>query len=133
MRAAIAEALKGKGTADPNPMVGAVIVEDGRIVARGYHARAGEPHAEVNVLKNLGRAPKADAVMYITLEPCCTHGRTPPCTDAILHSGLQRVVVGAIDPNPKHQGRGLEILRNAGIDVRQGLLEDECETINRSV
>jgi diaminohydroxyphosphoribosylaminopyrimidine deaminase/5-amino-6-(5-phosphoribosylamino)uracil reductase len=111
-------------------MVGAVITEGGQIVAEGFHAKAGEPHAEVMALRALGRKPAADAVLHVTLEPCCTHGRTPPCVDAILASGLRTVVVGARDPNPAHAGHGLELLRAKGVAVVEGVLGEECAALN---
>lgn len=111
-------------------MVGAVIVEDGKIVAEGWHARAGEAHAEVVALKALGRQPATGAELYVTLEPCSTHGHTGPCTEAILAGGIQRVTVGTLDPNPAHSGRGIEVLRAAGIDVNSGVLEDDCADLN---
>ncbi len=130
MREALAEARRGWGQTHPNPMVGSVIVENGEIVARGYHARAGEAHAERAVLNNLGRRPKSGAVLVVTLEPCNTEGRTPPCTEAILESGIRKVVVGAVDPNPKHAGVGLDRLRAAGIEVVDGILEGACTALN---
>ena len=130
MRLALSEAQKGRDTVDPNPMVGAVIVEDGVVVAAGYHVRAGELHAERIALNNLGRQPKPGATIYITLEPCSTQGRTGACTDYLINSGIKRVVVGAIDPNPDHRGRGIEILRQSGISVLTGVLEKECTQLN---
>jgi diaminohydroxyphosphoribosylaminopyrimidine deaminase/5-amino-6-(5-phosphoribosylamino)uracil reductase len=130
MGRAIAVAKRGWGETHPNPLVGAVIVEEGAIVAEGYHAKAGEAHAEVSALRALGRKPKAGATMYVTLEPCCTHGRTPPCTDAIVDAGLTQVVVGAADPNPAHAGKGFELLRAAGVDVIDGVLARECSDLN---
>ncbi len=130
MRRALEAARRGWGDTHPNPMVGAVIVEKGRVVADGFHARAGEPHAEINALQNLGRAPAKHATLYVTLEPCSTQGRTPPCTDAIKRAGLKHIVVGATDPNPRHAGRGLAILREAGIDVTGGVLAEECTDLN---
>ncbi len=130
MRRAIALARSVWGTTHPNPMVGAVIVEDGQVVAEGATAPAGGPHAEVGALKALGRKPRPGATMYVTLEPCCTHGRTPPCTDAIIAAGLARVVVGATDPNPAHEGKGYALLREAGIDVVSGVLAGECADLN---
>jgi diaminohydroxyphosphoribosylaminopyrimidine deaminase/5-amino-6-(5-phosphoribosylamino)uracil reductase len=111
-------------------MVGAVITEGGRIVAEGFHAKAGESHAEVMALRALGRKPAAEAVLHVTLEPCCTHGRTPPCVDAILASGIRTVVVGARDPNPAHAGHGLELLRAQGVAVVEGVLGEECAGLN---
>ena len=130
MAVALEEAKKGMGQTDPNPMVGAVIVENGEIVAKGYHAKDGEPHAEVEVLKNLGRPPHTEAVMYVTLEPCSTQGRTGACTEVILNAGLKHVAIGAIDPNPAHQGRAIEILKQAGVEVITGILEEECTQLN---
>lgn len=130
MRRALALARLGWGGTHPNPMVGAVIVEEGAVVAEGYHVKAGEPHAEINALQSLGRKPAPDATLYVTLEPCCTHGRTPPCTDAILHAGFARVVVGATDPNPAHAGKGFEILRTGGVEVVTGELAEECADLN---
>ena len=108
MRRAIALARSVWGTTHPNPMVGALIVEDGAVAAEGATSPAGGPHAEINALQALGRKPKPGATLYVTLEPCCTHGRTPPCTDAIVDAGITRVVVGATDPNPAHAGKGYE-------------------------
>ena len=119
MRQAIGLARRGCGTTSPNPMVGAVLVKGGKIIGRGWHRRAGEPHAEIEALRDAqkhGHNPRG-ATLYVTLEPCCTHGRTPPCTDAIIAAGIKRVVVGATDPNPKHSGRAFKILRRAGIEV----------------
>lgn len=130
MRRAIELAKRAWGDTHPNPLVGAVIVENGTVVAEGYHVRAGEPHAEVNALKALGRRPAPGATLYVTLEPCCTHGRTPPCTDAIIDAGLTRVVLGATDPNPAHAGKGFEILRAAGVDVVTGVLAEDCVDLN---
>ncbi|HEY8994770.1 MAG TPA: bifunctional diaminohydroxyphosphoribosylaminopyrimidine deaminase/5-amino-6-(5-phosphoribosylamino)uracil reductase RibD [Lacunisphaera sp.] len=130
MQRAIAAARRGWGDTHPNPLVGALIVENGEIVAEGYHARAGEPHAEIRALRSLGRKPKAGATLYVTLEPCCTHGRTPPCTEAIMDAGLQRVVVGATDPNPSHAGKGFELLRAGGVEVIEGVLARECADLN---
>jgi diaminohydroxyphosphoribosylaminopyrimidine deaminase / 5-amino-6-(5-phosphoribosylamino)uracil reductase len=120
------------GQTHPNPMVGCVIVEDDEIVAEGHHARAGEPHAEVMALRNLGRVPSHDATLYVTLEPCSTHGRTPPCVEAILGASLRRVVVGALDPNPAHAGGGLDLLRQAGVEVieAEGYLAADCADLN---
>lgn len=130
MAEALLEAKRGWGQCHPNPMVGAVIVEGGEIVARGYHARAGEAHAEVMALRNLGRAPREGAVLYVTLEPCSTKGRTGACTDAILKTAICQVVVGAVDPNPAHQGEGLRLLQAQGVKVVSGVLRDECEDLN---
>ncbi|HEV2437188.1 MAG TPA: bifunctional diaminohydroxyphosphoribosylaminopyrimidine deaminase/5-amino-6-(5-phosphoribosylamino)uracil reductase RibD, partial [Verrucomicrobiae bacterium] len=119
MRLALRLARRGYGLTSPNPMVGAVLVKGGKIIGRGWHRRAGLPHAEIEALQDAqkrGCRPKG-ATLYVTLEPCSTHGRTPPCTDAIIAAGIKRVVVGATDPNPKHSGRAFKILRLAGIEV----------------
>ena len=131
MRAALREARRGLGHTSPNPAVGAVIVRGGRIVARGYHRRAGLPHAEIEALRALKNPASASgAVLYVTLEPCSTHGRTPPCVEAIIEEKIARVVIGAIDPNPEHAGRGIELLRAAGIEVTHGVLDAECRELN---
>jgi diaminohydroxyphosphoribosylaminopyrimidine deaminase / 5-amino-6-(5-phosphoribosylamino)uracil reductase len=119
MRLALRLARRGYGTTSPNPMVGAVLVKGGKIIGRGWHRRAGLPHAEIEALRDArkrGHSP-GGATLYVTLEPCCTHGRTPPCTEAIIAAGIKRIVIGAVDPNPKHAGKGFEILRRAGIEV----------------
>lgn len=130
MRRALELARSAWGATHPNPMVGAVIVEDGLIVAEGFHARKGGPHAERAALAALGRNPHPDAVLYVTLEPCSTAGQTGACTDAILAAGIKRVVVGATDPNPAHRGRGFEVLRAAGVEVVTGVLERDCSDLN---
>ena len=119
MRAAIRLAQRGYGTTSPNPMVGAVLVQNGKIIGRGWHRRAGGPHAEIGALRDAQKRGHSarGATLYVTLEPCCTHGRTPPCTEAIIAAGIQRVVVGTTDPNPRHAGRAFKILRRAGIEV----------------
>ena len=132
MRAALAEARRGLGFTSPNPAVGAVLVIGNKIVARGHHRRAGAPHAEVECLAQFKRAIPKSAVLYVTLEPCSTTGRTGPCTEAIRAAGLSKIVVGTIDPNPRHAGRGLELLRDAGADVRTGILAEECAELNAS-
>ncbi len=132
LRAALREAARGVGRTSPNPAVGAAIVRGGRIVARGFHRAAGQPHAEIEALRALKHPAQArGATMYVTLEPCSTHGRTGPCTEAIREAGLARVVVGATDPNPAHAGRGLQVLRDAGIEIRSGVLTDECTRLNQ--
>lgn len=130
MARALEEARKGVGKTDPNPAVGAVIVEDGCIVALGFHEKDGGPHAEIRALQNLGRRPGANASMYVTLEPCSTAGRTGACTDAIIQSGIRRVVIGTMDPNPAHRGRAVEILKAAHIEVIHDILERECRELN---
>ncbi|MGB0344699.1 MAG: bifunctional diaminohydroxyphosphoribosylaminopyrimidine deaminase/5-amino-6-(5-phosphoribosylamino)uracil reductase RibD, partial [Coraliomargarita sp.] len=130
MSRAVDIAQRGWGRTHPNPMVGAVIAEDGKIVAEGWHRAAGQPHAEIEALRSLGRKPSPQATLYITLEPCSTVGRTGACTEAIMESGLRNVVVGTMDPNPNHSGKGLVHLRNAGIQVTEGVLADECKDLN---
>jgi len=130
MRKALELALKGWGRTHPNPMVGAVIIEQGKVVAEGFHAKDGEPHAEKIAFTALRRKPKAGATLYVTLEPCSTHGRTGACTDAIIASGIKRVVYGAKDPNTEHQGNADSILQKAGITVIGGVLSSGCEDIN---
>ncbi|HET7625188.1 MAG TPA: bifunctional diaminohydroxyphosphoribosylaminopyrimidine deaminase/5-amino-6-(5-phosphoribosylamino)uracil reductase RibD [Verrucomicrobiae bacterium] len=134
MRLALQLAKRGHGLTSPNPMVGAILVKRGKIIGRGWHRRAGEPHAEIEALRDAEkhRQKPAHATLYVTLEPCCTHGRTPPCTDAIIAARIKRVVVGAMDPNPMHAGKGFEILRRAGIEMEHGILADECERLNES-
>jgi len=119
MRLALRLARRGCGTTSPNPMVGAVLVKGGKIIGRGWHRRAGGPHAEIEALRDAqkhGQSAKG-ATLYVTLEPCSTHGRTPPCTQAIIAASIKRVVVGTTDPNPKHSGRAFKILRRAGIEI----------------
>ena len=132
MRAALREARKALGQTSPNPVVGAVLVIDDRIVAKGHHREAGRDHAEIECLRGFGAAVPARATLYVTLEPCSTAGRTAPCTDAILKAGVRSVVVGAIDVNPRHRGKGIAQLRNAGVKVRQGVLADECARVNEA-
>jgi diaminohydroxyphosphoribosylaminopyrimidine deaminase/5-amino-6-(5-phosphoribosylamino)uracil reductase len=131
MKEALRQARKGLGRTSPNPAVGAVIVRKGKIIAKGHHRKAGLPHAEVEVLGALGgKAP--GATLYVTLEPCNHHGRTPPCTEAILRSGLKRVVVGMRDPNPDVKGGGCEYLKEKGLSVTTGVLEAECRRLNEA-
>jgi diaminohydroxyphosphoribosylaminopyrimidine deaminase/5-amino-6-(5-phosphoribosylamino)uracil reductase len=132
MRAALKEAKKALGQTSPNPAVGAVLVVGNRIMARGYHRGAGRDHAEIECLRRFGARVPARATLYVTLEPCSTEGRTAPCTDAILQAGVRNVVVGAIDVNPRHSGKGIVQLRNAGARVRDGVLADECAQINEA-
>jgi diaminohydroxyphosphoribosylaminopyrimidine deaminase/5-amino-6-(5-phosphoribosylamino)uracil reductase len=134
IRLALRVARRSYGAASPNPMVGAVLVKGGRIIGRGWHRRAGLPHAEIEALRDAqkrGHNPKG-ATLYVTLEPCCTHGRTPPCTDAIISARIKRVVAGATDPNPKHAGRAFKILRRAKIEVVRGILTNECAKLNEA-
>jgi diaminohydroxyphosphoribosylaminopyrimidine deaminase/5-amino-6-(5-phosphoribosylamino)uracil reductase len=130
MRRALELARQGWGATHPNPMVGAVLVEEGRIVGEGFHAEDGGPHAERLALLARGKPPRPGAVLYVTLEPCSTPGRTGACTEAIIAAGLKKVVVGATDPNPAHAGRGLGVLRAAGVEVVSGVLESECTDLN---
>lgn len=129
MQLALELAAKGCGFVNPNPMVGAVIVQAGEVIGQGYHEMCGGPHAERIALENCVVSPKG-ATLYVTLEPCCHFGRTPPCTEAIIESGISRVVVGIKDPNPLVSGKGIEALRNKGIEVIDGVLEEECGKIN---
>jgi diaminohydroxyphosphoribosylaminopyrimidine deaminase/5-amino-6-(5-phosphoribosylamino)uracil reductase len=129
MRAALREAAKGLGRTSPNPAVGAVLVKDGRVVARGHHARAGGPHAEVVAIRAAGRRARG-ADLYTTLEPCDHYGKTPPCSMAILDAGVRRVFVGSADPNPLVNGRGIARLRAAGVEVVAGVLGRECDALN---
>ncbi|HEY1662064.1 MAG TPA: bifunctional diaminohydroxyphosphoribosylaminopyrimidine deaminase/5-amino-6-(5-phosphoribosylamino)uracil reductase RibD [Verrucomicrobiae bacterium] len=134
MRLALRLAEKGFGATSPNPMVGAVLIKNGKIIGRGWHHRAGQPHAEIEALQDAvmhGHNARG-ATLYVTLEPCSTHGRTPPCTKAIISTGIRRVVIGATDPNPQHAGRGFKILRAAGIKVIHGILADECAKLNEA-
>jgi len=134
MRLALDLARRGYGRTSPNPMVGAVLVKGGQIIGRGWHRRAGEPHAEIEALHDAERRgfSSRGATLYVTLEPCCTQGRTPPCTPAIVAAGIRRVVVAAIDPNPQHAGRGLRRLRRAGIQVSLGCLAQPATMLNEA-
>jgi diaminohydroxyphosphoribosylaminopyrimidine deaminase/5-amino-6-(5-phosphoribosylamino)uracil reductase len=129
MRMAIRLAGKGIGKTSPNPMVGAVIVKNGKIIGRGYHKRCGDYHAEINAINNV-RGNIRGSTFYITLEPCSHYGRTPPCVDTLIKKGLERVVVGTPDPNPEVNGKGIKILRSKGIKVDVGILGSECRQIN---
>jgi diaminohydroxyphosphoribosylaminopyrimidine deaminase/5-amino-6-(5-phosphoribosylamino)uracil reductase len=134
MRQAMQLARRGFGTTSPNPMVGAVLVRRGQVIGRGWHQRAGLAHAEIEALRDAEQRGHNShgATLYVTLEPCCTQGRTPPCTDAIIAAGVKRVVVGATDPNPKHAGHGYEILRRTGITVLAGVLAEDCARLNEA-
>ncbi|MEO0067535.1 MAG: bifunctional diaminohydroxyphosphoribosylaminopyrimidine deaminase/5-amino-6-(5-phosphoribosylamino)uracil reductase RibD [candidate division WOR-3 bacterium] len=131
MMAALEEAFKGCGLVSPNPMVGAVLVKNGRIVGRGYHRRFGAPHAEVEAIRDAGREGRG-STLYVTMEPCCFQGKTPPCTDAILAAGVKEVKIAMIDPNPKVNGQGVKCLRRQGIKVETGLLEKEARRLNEA-
>jgi len=129
MARALRLAERGLNTTHPNPRVGCVLVRDGRIVGEGWHARAGGPHAEVEALRMAGELARG-ATAYVTLEPCCHHGKTPPCSEALLAAGVTRVIAAITDPNPKVSGGGLEQLRTAGIEVVSGLLANDAELLN---
>ncbi len=134
MHQALRLAHRAYGRTSPNPLVGAILVKRGKIIGQGYHRGAGLPHAEIEALhhaKKQGESPRG-ATLYVTLEPCCTHGRTPPCTEAIIRAGIRQVVVAATDPNPDHCGRGLRMLGEAGIEVTHGLLAAESERMNET-
>ena len=131
MDLALAEARKGLGKTAPNPPVGAVVVKAGKVIGSGYHRKAGGPHAEVFALREAGAAAKGGTIV-ITLEPCSTQGRTPACTDAIQQAGIKKVIVGCVDVNPAHAGRGLDLLREAGLEVISGVREAECQELIRA-
>lgn len=122
-------AKKGTGFVNPNPLVGAVIVKNGKICGEGWHEKYGAPHAEINALASC-KDPPAGASLYVTLEPCCHYGKTPPCTDAIIKSGIKKVFIGSSDPNPAVSGKGIEILREKGIEVSTDILSSECRKLN---
>jgi diaminohydroxyphosphoribosylaminopyrimidine deaminase/5-amino-6-(5-phosphoribosylamino)uracil reductase len=130
MQVALTEAQKGVGRTSPNPAVGALIVKDGLIVGKGYHKKAGTAHAEIHAMSNAS-CSLLGTTIYVTLEPCSHTGRTPPCCEAIAQSGINRVVIGMLDPNPLVNGRGVLYLQNHGIEVVSGVLQDECENINQ--
>ena len=129
MRRAIELAKRGTGWTSPNPLVGAVIVKDGKIIGEGYHAKYGDLHAERNALKNCTQSPEG-AEIYVTLEPCCHHGKQPPCTEALIEAGIRKVYVGSDDPNPLVAGKGIDILQAHGIEVQTHFLKDECDALN---
>ena len=129
MRRAIELARLGAGGTSPNPMVGAVIVKNGKIIGEGYHKKYGELHAERNAFASLTESARG-ATLYVTLEPCCHHGRQPPCTKAVIERGISRVVIGSRDPNPLVSGKGAEILRQHGIRVEEDFLKEECDALN---
>jgi len=134
MRLALRLARRGFGATSPNPMVGVVLVKRGKIIGQGWHHRAGGPHAEIEAFRD-AQARRNDpkgSTLYVTLEPCSTHGRTPPCTDANKAAGIKRVVVAATDPNPAHSGRGFQLLNRAGIKVAHGILADEADALNEA-
>lgn len=129
MERALKLAEKGAGFTSPNPLVGAVIVKEDRIIGQGYHQVFGGPHAEINAFEDATEDVRG-ATMYVTLEPCSHHGKTPPCVDAIIRNGIRRVVIGMVDPNPLVAGKGVGILREKGIDVITGVLEEKCKAQN---
>lgn len=129
MRRALRLAHRGWGRTRPNPMVGAVVIKDGKVVGEGYHRAAGQPHAEAEALRAAGAAA-GGATMVVTLEPCSSHGRTPPCTEALIKAGIKRLVFGVADPSPAHKGKARKILQAHGIEVEQGLLKETCENLN---
>jgi diaminohydroxyphosphoribosylaminopyrimidine deaminase/5-amino-6-(5-phosphoribosylamino)uracil reductase len=131
MRLALRLALKAKGKTAPNPMVGAVVVRDGKVIGRGYHKKAGAAHAEVTALEDAARKAKG-AALYVTLEPCTHFGRTPPCVDKIINSGIKEVYVGMVDPNPVNNGRGIQLLRSHRLKVEVGFLEGELKQMNEA-
>lgn len=131
MKLALRLARRGLGWTSPNPMVGTVLVKDNRIIGRGYHRHFGSNHAEVNALQNASTDP-AGATLYVTLEPCCHYGKTPPCVDAIISNRLKRVVIGTLDPNPQVNGKSVEMLNEHGIETRVGVLEHECRELNQA-
>lgn len=128
MARALALAAQATGRTHPNPMVGAVVVKDGQIIGEGFHHKAGEAHAEVNALQQAGEAAKG-ATLYVTLEPCAHYGKTPPCAKRVIEAGLQRVVIGVVDPNPLVGGKGIQMLLDAGIEVTSGVLIDQCSKL----
>ncbi|MBR7108366.1 MAG: bifunctional diaminohydroxyphosphoribosylaminopyrimidine deaminase/5-amino-6-(5-phosphoribosylamino)uracil reductase RibD [Lentisphaeria bacterium] len=132
MLQALALARLGWGTTNPNPMVGAVIVRDGKVIGEGFHRKAGEAHAEINAINDALRSGNdtENSTIYVTLEPCSSYGRTPPCTEAIIAHKFSRVVIGALDPNPKHNGLAVEILRSHGIEVEYGVESGACARLN---
>lgn len=129
MRRSLALAARARGRTAPNPMVGCVIVREGELIGDGWHRAPGQAHAEVDALSRCDGSPKG-ATVYVNLEPCCHWGRTPPCTDALLEAGVGRVVVGMVDPDPRVSGRGIEILRAAGVEVEVGVLEADARRLN---
>ncbi len=131
MRMAISLARKGEGKVSPNPMVGAVLIKDEQVVGKGYHRYFGGPHAEVEAIKNAGEKAKG-GTLFVSLEPCCHFGKTPPCTEAIIKAGIKKVVMATLDPNPLNNGKGAEILKKAGVDVEVGICQKEAEKINEA-
>ena len=131
MKMALELAQKGMGFTAPNPMVGAVIVKRGKVIGQGYHRKYGEPHAEREALASCTEQPEG-ASIYVTLEPCCHYGKQPPCVNAILESGIRRVIIGSSDPNPLVSGKGIRILKEHGIEVTENVLKEECDKLNEA-
>lgn len=131
MRQALRLAHRGLGRTSPNPMVGAIIVKGNQIIGKGYHHHYGGKHAEINAIEN-AREDTGEATLYVTLEPCCYHGKTPPCVEAIIQNNIGKVVIGTLDPNPRVSGQSVEILRQQGIDTRVGVIEEECRSLNEA-
>lgn len=129
MKRALKLANKGRGYVSPNPMVGALLVRDGKIIGQGYHRRFGGPHAEINAIRN-AKENVAGSTLYVTLEPCCHEGKTPPCVESIIAHHIARVVIGSIDANPLVSCQGMDRLRQSGIEVKTGVLADECRKLN---
>ena len=134
MRAALRLARRGYGATSPNPMVGALLVKGGRVIGRGWHHRAGAPHAEIEAIRDALRrgASTRGTTLYVTLEPCSTHGRTPSCTKAVLEAGITRLVAGTFDPNPRHRGRAWAIFRRGGVKVTHNVLAEQCGRLNET-
>jgi diaminohydroxyphosphoribosylaminopyrimidine deaminase/5-amino-6-(5-phosphoribosylamino)uracil reductase len=131
MRRVLRLAEKGRGSTSPNPMVGAILVKDGKVVGEGYHSKAGEAHAEIVALQQSGEEARG-TILYLNLEPCTHYGKTPPCAPQVIEAGVKRVVIGTEDPNPLVKGKGIETLRRAGLDVEVGILEKECRRLNEA-
>jgi diaminohydroxyphosphoribosylaminopyrimidine deaminase/5-amino-6-(5-phosphoribosylamino)uracil reductase len=131
IRRTLALAKKAEGLTSPNPMVGAVIIKNGQVISEGYHKKAGGPHAEIEALKKAGSKAKGSN-LYVNLEPCCITGRTAPCTQAIIKSGIKKVFIGMRDPNPKVSGGGIKILKRSGIEIISGILQEECKKLNEN-
>ena len=131
MSKAIRLARKGWGMTSPNPLVGAIVVKDGIEIGLGWHETSGAAHAEINALANAGSKSR-NATLFVTLEPCCSYGKTPPCVNAIIAHGIKRVVIGTLDPNPKHNGKGVQTLRDQGLQVAVGIEKKKCQLLNES-
>ncbi len=133
MRKALKLARKAWGQTSPNPMVGAVIVKNNKIIGKGFHKKAGKPHAEVNAINSVSNYSNLNgSIIYVTLEPCSTYGKTPPCTEAIINAGIKKVVIGCLDPNPKHAGAAVRILEENYVEVVVGIEEEKCKRLNEA-